>query len=200
MAKRRLRAAPPADRSERGIRRAAAARRSRRRRRTCDRRFGRIRRAGSAQRDPVGRRAARAPSRAHAGRVYAASRALRRIRVMVSRVKALFAVLFALLVLRQAYVQIVAGPRIAANPYNPRHALLAAHRGRILASDGTALAQTTGYVSQRYGTSGLEDAYDRALTPADTTGDFTAQIGQIAEAITGKSSISRGADVVTTID
>jgi len=135
---------------------------------------------------------------------------------MVSRVEALFAVLFALLVLRQAYVQIVAGPRIAANPYNPRHALLAAHRGRILASDGTVLAQTTGdrrsyplgaalaqtvgYVSQRYGTSGLEDAYDRALTPADTTGDFTAQIGQIAEAITGKSSISRGADVVTTID
>ncbi|HKU68007.1 MAG TPA: penicillin-binding transpeptidase domain-containing protein [Candidatus Baltobacteraceae bacterium] len=133
----------------------------------------------------------------------------------VSRLRALFAILFAMLVLRQAYVQVVAGPRIAANPYNPRHALLGAHRGRILAGDGTvlaqtaggkrvypfgaSLAQTVGYVSERYGTSGLEDAYDRALTPSDTTGDFGAQIGQIAEAFAGKSSLSRGADVVTTI-
>lgn len=121
-----------------------------------------------------------------------------------------------MLVVRQAYVQIVAGPRIAANPYNPRHALLGAHRGRILASDGTvlartaggkrsyplgaSLAQTVGYVSERYGTSGLEDAYDRALTPSDTTGDTGSQIGQIVEAFTGKSSVSRGADVVTTIE
>lgn len=121
-----------------------------------------------------------------------------------------------MLVVRQAYVQVIARPQIAANPYNPRHALLGAHRGRILASDGTvlaqsagekrayplgpSLAQTVGYVSQRYGTSGLEDAYDRALTPPDTTGDFGAQIGQIIEALSGKSSVSRGADVVTTID
>jgi peptidoglycan glycosyltransferase len=92
---------------------------------------------------------------------------------------------------------------------------MAAHRGRILASDGTvlaqtvdgkrsypysaSLAQTVGYVSQRYGTSGLEDAYDRALTPSDTTGDIGAQAGQIVEALTGKSSVSRGADIVTTI-
>jgi peptidoglycan glycosyltransferase len=133
----------------------------------------------------------------------------------VSRLRALFAILFAMLVVRQAYVQIVAGPRIAANPYNPRHALLGAHRGRILASDGSVLAQTSGgkrsyplgaslaqtvgYVSERYGTSGLEDAYDRALTPSDTTGDTGAQIGQIIEAFTGKSSVSRGADIVTTI-
>lgn len=134
----------------------------------------------------------------------------------VSRLRAVFAILFAMLVLRQAYVQVIARPQIAANPYNPRHALLRAHRGRILASDGTVLAQSTGdrraypldgslaqtvgYVSQRYGTSGLEDAYDRALTPADTTGDFGAQVGQIVEALSGKSSVSRGADIVTTID
>lgn len=121
-----------------------------------------------------------------------------------------------MLVLRQAYVQVIARPEIAANPYNPRHALLGAHRGRILASDGTVLAQTAGeqrtyplgasaaqtvgYVSERYGTSGLEDAYDRALTPADTTGDFGAQIGQIVEAVSGKSSVSRGADIITTIE
>jgi peptidoglycan glycosyltransferase len=136
--------------------------------------------------------------------------------ITVSRLRALFAILFAILVVRQAYVQVIARPGIAANPYNPRHALLATHRGRILASDGTVLAQTAGgkrsyplgaslaqtigYVSQRYGTSGLEDAYDRALTPSDTTGDTGAQVGQIVEAFTGKSSTSRGADVVTTIE
>lgn len=121
-----------------------------------------------------------------------------------------------MLVVRQAYVQVVAGPKIAANPYNPRHALLGAHRGRILASDGTvlaqtvngkrayplgdSLAQTVGYVSDRYGTSGLEDAYDRALTPPETTGEIGAQASEIFHAIGGKSSISRGADVVTTIE
>jgi peptidoglycan glycosyltransferase len=134
----------------------------------------------------------------------------------VTRLRALFAILFTILIVRQAYVQLVAGPNIAANPYNPRHALLATNRGRILASDGTvlaqtlhgkrvyplggALAQTIGYVSARYGTSGLEDAYDRALTPPETTGDTAAQFGQIAQAFSGKNSASRGADVVTTID
>lgn len=133
----------------------------------------------------------------------------------VNRIGALFLILFALLVVRQAYVQIVAGPSIAANPYNPRHALLDKHRGRILASDGSvlaetvgskreypmgaSLAQTVGYVSARYGTSGLEDAYDRALTPAETTGDVGAQFGELVAAFGGKSSISRGADVITTI-
>lgn len=134
----------------------------------------------------------------------------------VARLRALFAVLFAILVARQAYVQIIARPGIASNPYNPRHALLGEYRGRILASDGTilahtlhgkrvypyaaSLAQTVGYVSERYGTSGLEDAYDHALTPADTTGDPAAQFGQIVQAFAGKSAVSRGADVVTTID
>lgn len=134
----------------------------------------------------------------------------------IAHLQALFLVLFALLVLRQFYVQVIDGPSIAAKPYNPRHAILSAHRGRILARDGTvlaqtvgdkrtypfgaALAQTVGYVSDRYGTSGLEDAYDRALTPADTTGDFIAQIGEIVEAVSGKSSVSRGSDIVTTID
>jgi peptidoglycan glycosyltransferase len=134
----------------------------------------------------------------------------------VNRIGALFLILFAVLVIRQAYVQVVTGPAIAANPYNPRHALLAAHRGRILASDGSvlaqtaggrrqyplgaSLAQTVGYVSQRYGTSGLEDAYDRALTPPESTGDLGAQVGEIIAAFHGKQSISRGDDVVTTID
>ncbi len=133
----------------------------------------------------------------------------------VSKLGRLFVALFAILVLRQAYVQLVMRPEIAAKPYNPRHAITAANRGRILASDGTvlahsvagmraypqgpALAQTVGYYSSRYGTSGLEDAYDRALTPADTTGDAAAQLSEIIAAFAGKRTISRGADVVTTI-
>lgn len=64
---------------------------------------------------------------------------------------------------------------------------------------GASLAQTVGYVSIRYGTSGLEDAYDAALTPPDTTGDVGAQLAEIVEAITGRSAAARGADVVTTI-
>ena len=128
---------------------------------------------------------------------------------------AAFSVLFALLIARQVYVQVIAASTIAAKPSNPRHALLDAYRGSILATDGTilaqsrggarayplgaALAQTIGYVSVRYGTSGIEDAYDRALTPPDTTGDPLAQLDEIVAAAAGKSLVARGADVVTTI-
>jgi peptidoglycan glycosyltransferase len=124
-------------------------------------------------------------------------------------------VLFVVLALRQGYVQLISGPSIAAKAYNPRHALLAIRRGRILAGDGTvlaqtvkgerrypygpALAQTVGYVSIRYGTSGLEDAYDSALTPPDTTGDIGAQFAEIVEAFTGRGAAAQGADVITTI-
>lgn len=133
----------------------------------------------------------------------------------IGRLWVFFVCLFAILVVRAAWVMLVAGPDIASKPYNPRHALLDARRGRILATDGTvlaqtvgnaraypfgdALAQTVGYVSARYGTSGIEDAYDRALTPADTTGDPLAQFDEIRSAFEGKSSQSHGADVVTTI-
>lgn len=133
----------------------------------------------------------------------------------ISALSALFIALFALLAARQAYVMVVKGPEIASKPYNPRHALLGERRGRVLATDGSVLAQTVGnrrrypygaslaqaigYVSARYGTSGLEDAYDRALTPPDTTGDAFAQLDEIRAAVGGKSMQPRGADVVTTI-
>ncbi len=133
----------------------------------------------------------------------------------IRSLSALFVLLFLALAARQIYVQIVAAPSIAARPENPRHALLGAHRGRILATDGTVLAQTTGgarnypmgpalaqtvgYVSVRYGTSGIEDAFDRALTPPDTTGDPAAQLDAIGAALRGETLVSRGADVVTTI-
>ncbi|MDQ6931401.1 MAG: penicillin-binding transpeptidase domain-containing protein, partial [Candidatus Eremiobacteraeota bacterium] len=132
------------------------------------------------------------------------------------QIATLFGALFVILIARQLYMQTIKGPSIAARPYNPRHALLGQHRGRILASDGTvlaetirkkrvyafgpSLAQTVGYVSQRYGTSGIEDAYDSALTPPDTTGDVLAQAGEIGQALRGKVADSRGADVVTTIN
>jgi peptidoglycan glycosyltransferase len=133
----------------------------------------------------------------------------------IRRLAAFFVVLFAVLVARQAYVQIVLAPSIAVKAGNPRHALLDANRGRILATDGSVLAQTIdghrdyalgpalaqvlGYVSVRYGTSGLESAYDRALTPADSTGDPITQLAAIAAAFRGTSLVTKGADVVTTI-
>ncbi len=133
----------------------------------------------------------------------------------IGRLSLVFVLLFAALAIRQAYVAIVEAPSISSRPNNPRHALLDVHRGRILATDGSVLAQTqggkrvypmgaaaaqpVGYLSARYGTSGLEDAFDRALTPPDTTGDPTAQLGEIRAALNGESVISRGADVVTTI-
>ncbi len=133
----------------------------------------------------------------------------------IRRVSTVFALLFLALATRQFYVQVVGAAAIAAKPSNPRHGLLDAYRGRILATDGTvlaqsagstrsyamgpALAQTLGYLSVRYGTSGIEDAFDRALTPPDTTGDPVAQLDEIRAALRGDTLVSRGADVVTTI-
>lgn len=133
----------------------------------------------------------------------------------ISALATLFVALFVLLAARQTYIMVIKGPDIAAKPYNPRHALLDSLRGRILATDGTvlaktvgkrrvypygeSLAQTLGYVSARYGTSGVEDAYDRALTPPDTTGDPVAQFDELVASTQGKMSQAHGADVVTTI-
>lgn len=133
----------------------------------------------------------------------------------ISRLSVLFVVIFLALAIRQAYVMVVEAPAIAAKSSNPRHGALDARRGRILATDGTVLAQTVdgtrdyplgaslahavGYDSARYGTSGLEDAYDLALTPPQTGGDPEAQIRSIADAFAGKADLARGADVVTTI-
>jgi len=133
----------------------------------------------------------------------------------IGRLSFVLILLFAALAIRQIDIGLIEGPSIASRPNNPRHALLDVHRGRILATDGTVLAQTQngkrvysmgaalaqplGYLSARYGTSGLEDAFDRALTPPDTSGDTAAQLAEIRAAFRGESVISRGADVVTTI-
>jgi peptidoglycan glycosyltransferase len=124
-----------------------------------------------------------------------------------------FIVLFAVLALRQIWLQVVVGPKLSASQYNPRHTAIAVGRGSILASDGAPLAisrggkraypqgalvaQAVGYASARYGTSGLEDAYDRVLT-AHT--DAVDPLSQLAQILAGKRGAPRGADVVTTLD
>lgn len=126
-----------------------------------------------------------------------------------------FVLLFTLLAARQFYVQIVEAPQISERANNPRHALLDAGRGRILASDGTVLAETIngkriyplgaqlahpiGYDSLRYGTTGIEASFDRALTSPDYSGDPLAQIGALVATLRGERLTARGADVVTTI-
>ncbi|MBV8531140.1 MAG: penicillin-binding protein 2 [Candidatus Eremiobacteraeota bacterium] len=126
-----------------------------------------------------------------------------------------FVALFVVLAARQIYIQILAAPEIAARPDNPRHALLDLRRGRILATDGTVLAATTGgkrvyplgpelaqpigYVSARYGTSGIERSFDSALSSPDLSGDALAQFGDLAATLRGSSVAAGGADVVTTI-
>ena len=103
--------------------------------------------------------------------------------------------------------------KLAASQYNPRHAQIAVGRGSILASNGAPLAvtrgekrvypqgalvaQAVGYASARYGTSGLEDTFDRALT-AHT--DAVDPLTQLREIFAGKHGAPRGADIVTTLD
>lgn len=133
----------------------------------------------------------------------------------IRNLSAFFVLLFAGLAIRQLYVQVVEAPQIAARPNNPRHALLDAGRGRILASDGTVLAatidgkrryplgaqlaQTVGYDSVRYGTSGIEGSFDRALSSPDFSGDPMAQIDDLVATLRGNRVATTGADVVTTI-
>jgi peptidoglycan glycosyltransferase len=122
-------------------------------------------------------------------------------------------VLFVLVAVRQLWLQVVIGPKLAANQYNPRHAQIAVGRGSILASNGAPLAvsrgekrvypqgalvaQAVGYASARYGTSGLEDTFDRALTAHTDAVDPLTQLRQI---FAGKQGAPRGADIVTTLD
>jgi len=102
---------------------------------------------------------------------------------------------------------------LAENRYNPRHATTAVARGSILASDGTPLAitrgeqrvypqgslvaQAVGYASSRYGTSGLEDAFDRVLTART---DALDPFGQLLQIVAGSRGAPRGAAGGTTLD
>jgi peptidoglycan glycosyltransferase len=127
--------------------------------------------------------------------------------------RALFLVFFALLALRQLQVAVIDAPRLDADARNPRRADIARGRGMIVASDGTPLALTRGgrrvyplgkitahvigYASPRYGTAGLEDAFDRVLTASNAD---TGVLAEITSLLTGGRSAPRGAEVVTTLD
>jgi peptidoglycan glycosyltransferase len=116
---------------------------------------------------------------------------------------------------RQFYVQVIAGPRISLDAHNPRTRLLSQYRGRIVARDGTVLAlsgpsgreypygpilaHAVGYASDRYGTSGLEAAFDRELSAHPVSNDPFREIAQLIEGRKAPLAIP-GATVVTTID
>ena len=115
-----------------------------------------------------------------------------------------FVLLFVVARARQSDVRSSTAPAIAARPNNPRHALLDACRGRILATDGTvlartrdgttrrirsgdALAQTVGYVSPRYGTSGHRGRVRPRAHAARYDGRSAGAIDEIRAALTGAS-------------
>jgi peptidoglycan glycosyltransferase len=122
-------------------------------------------------------------------------------------------VLFAILAVRQLWIVLVDGPALATNERNPRRTQISVGRGSIIARDGTPLAVTragkrvypqntlvahaVGYASGRYGTSGLEDAFDGVLTAQTSAADaFT----QLRDMLGGGHAAPRGSDVVTTLD
>ncbi len=116
---------------------------------------------------------------------------------------------------RQLYVQAIEGPRLAGNIHDPRTALLAAYRGQILARDGTVLAtnrgmtrvyplgpafaHVTGYASARYGTTGLERAFDSVLTSHPAASNPIASLVSAFSRTTQPPAIA-GSSIVTTID
>ncbi len=133
----------------------------------------------------------------------------------IGRLVLFFAIAYALLVVRQAYVQVVAGPGLSANAHNPRNAALARYRGDIVARDGTllahsgprgrayplgrSLAHALGYASARYGTTGLEDVLDRELIARPVASDPLTQLRQVIGGRAPGIAIP-GATVITTID
>jgi peptidoglycan glycosyltransferase len=108
---------------------------------------------------------------------------------------------------------VVQAPRLDDDVRNPRRADIAAGRGEIVASDGTPLALTRdgrrvyplgavtahviGYASPRYGTAGLEDAFDRVLT---APGKAAGPLSEIRSLLPGGGGTPHGAEVVTTLD
>ena len=132
-----------------------------------------------------------------------------------------FIVLFGLLFAQLAYVQVFAADRIQDNPANTARQIIAEYhvqRGQILSADGQVLAQSrlsrgqglnvylrsypqgplfgqlTGYYSQRYGRSALEQAMNEYL--AGTAPELAAST--FTDLLLGRPR--KGAAVVTTID
>lgn len=124
--------------------------------------------------------------------------------------------LFVVLVVYLSYLQVVKGPALAANPYNRRFQELEAQvrRGTIYDAGGVALARTefsggrgrrvyprgaetahlVGYISDRYGRTGLESAYDPHLLGMEGAG----KIKNLMNRLLGKEQV--GGDMVLTVD
>jgi peptidoglycan glycosyltransferase len=131
----------------------------------------------------------------------------------IARLGVVFAVLFLVLACAQIYVQVFQSAELQASKFNPFHANVAQDRGTIVARDGTvlaqstgarrvyplgaALAQTVGYLSPRYGESGLEANFDRFLAAPVAAANPIAQLHAI---LTPPRQRARGATIVTTID
>ncbi|MFN2461231.1 MAG: peptidoglycan D,D-transpeptidase FtsI family protein [Candidatus Velthaea sp.] len=127
--------------------------------------------------------------------------------------RTLFVVLFALLAVRQLWIVFVDGPALASNGHNPRRLKVSMGRGAIVARDGTPLAITragkrvyplgaltahaVGYASERYGTAGIEDAFDRFLTAPNGEAGIMAQLREI---VSPAHDAPRGSDIITTLD
>ncbi|MBV8583603.1 MAG: hypothetical protein JO241_06370, partial [Candidatus Eremiobacteraeota bacterium] len=130
----------------------------------------------------------------------------------IARLASLFVVLFVVLGFAQVVVQVVLGPSLQANRYNPMRSNPAIGRGAIVTSDGEVLAhsvgerrvyphgellaQAIGYASQRYGESGLEATFDGFLSAKAVSADPIAQLREIFE----PASRPEGSRLVTTID
>jgi len=120
-------------------------------------------------------------------------------------------VLFVLLAVRQLEIALVERPRLETDERNPRRTDIVANRGSIVARDGSPLAfsrggkriyplgsaaaHAVGYASVRYGTTGLEAAFDGVLEPQRET-DPLAELRSLFPG----SSAGRGAEIVTTLD
>ena len=132
----------------------------------------------------------------------------------IARLRTLFLVLFALLGAAATADRTLRTRRNwRADPRNPRRAR---HRGRPRHDrrrDGTPLALTrdgrrvyplgavtahvVGYASPRYGTAGLEDAFDRVL--ARRRAPMPGRCGRILSSLPGAGA-PHGAEIVTTLD
>jgi peptidoglycan glycosyltransferase len=137
------------------------------------------------------------------------------INAAIGRLWIVFVACFMILAGRQIWLGVFAAERIANDSHNPRAALATEYRGAIRARDGSALAYSTkdgrvypygalfahavGYLSSRYGASGLEGAFDAELRPRPAPVDPLAQARAIFSAAPPGASL-RGADVITTLD
>jgi peptidoglycan glycosyltransferase len=131
----------------------------------------------------------------------------------IGRLRTFFIVCFALLALRQLQIAFVDGPKLDGDARNPRRADIMTGRGEIVARDGTPLALTrvgkrvyplgtitshvVGYASPRYGTAGLEDAFDRVLTARRAS---DSPLAEITSLLSGGRATPHGAQIVTTLD